>query len=396
MARPAQRTEGFGETIFSEITALAVEHGAVNLGQGFPDFAPPDFVLEAARDIFARGEGHQYARGPGLVALVEVIARELEPRLGRAVDPLAEVTVTVGATEALFATTLALVDPGDEAVLIEPFYDSYPADVAIAGGRCRYVPLRPDGAGRWALDPDELTRAFSRRTKVVFVNSPHNPTGKVFGREELELIAGLCQRHDAVAICDEVYERMVYDDATHLALASLPGMAERTVTISSAAKTFSVTGWKIGWAVACPALSTAIRRVHQWIPFCVAAPLQLAVARALEQAPARGYYDDLRRTYQARRDRLVQVLAAAGLAPMVPEGTYFVMADTGQDDDVAFCRRLTVERGVAAIPPSFFYSDEHRHLARSLARFCFCKEEATLEAAAARLGAPVSGQGSTR
>lgn len=389
MAGPAQRTLAFGETIFSEITELARQHGAVNLGQGFPDFAPPDFVLEAAREAVGRADRQQYARGAGLPELVQAIAADLEPRLGRAVDPMAEVTVTVGATEGLFAATLALVDPGREAVLIEPFYDSYPANVSIAGGSCRHVPLRPDGSGGWALDPDELRRAFSARTAVIFVNTPHNPTGKVFGRGELELIAELCIRHDVVAICDEVYDRILFDDAKHVSLASLPGMQERTVTLGSAGKTFSVTGWKIGWAAACPWLSTAIRRVHQWIPFCVATPLQLAVCRALEQAPGRGYHDWLRGMYQAKRDRLVQALRAARLDPLVPRGTYFVVADFSRrgefEDDVAFCRHLTTEVGVAAIPPSTFYCAEHRHLAARLVRFCFCKEDATLDAAAARL-----------
>jgi len=390
MARPAQRTSAFGETIFSEITALALEHGAVNLGQGFPDFDPPAFVLEAGREIMADPSSHQYARNGGLPALCETLAGELAPRLGWTPDPMNELTVTVGATEALFATTLALVDPGDEAVLIEPFYDSYPANVAIAGGTCRHVPLLPGRDGRWELELDDLRAAFSARTAVVFLNTPHNPTGKVFTAAELTAIAELCQEHDAVAICDEVYERIVFDGAEHRALAALPGMRERTVTISSAGKTFSVTGWKIGWAAACPELTLAIRRIHQWIPFCVATPLQLAVARTIELARTRGYYDWLAGMYQGKRDRLVQTLAGAGLAPITPEGTYFVVADfsgLGErfEDDVAFCRHLTVETGVAAIPPSAFYCAEHQHLARRLARFCFCKEDRTLEAAAERL-----------
>jgi N-succinyldiaminopimelate aminotransferase len=386
MFRPAQRTEAFGDTIFSEITALALEHGAVNLGQGFPDFAPPAFVLEAAR---AALEGnHQYARSAGLLELVQTLAEQMEPSFGRPLDPLAEITVTVGATEGLFATTLALVEPGDEVVLLEPFYDAYPADVAIAGGSCRYVPLRPDHQGRWGLDPDELRAAFSARTRGIFLNTPHNPTGKVFTRQELELIAELCLEHDAIAICDEVYEQILFDDKQHLRLATLPEMADRTVTISSAGKTFSVTGWKIGWVIARPALTAAVRRIHQWIPFCVSTPFQLAVCHALREAPARDYYAWLRQMYQAKRDLLVDVLRSAGLRPLSPDGTYFVMADIttqGFDDDAQFCRHLTTEVGVAAIPPSAFYCDEHRHLAAQLARFCFCKEDATLQAAATRL-----------
>jgi N-succinyldiaminopimelate aminotransferase len=383
----ASRAAAFGETVFSEFSALAVAHGAVNLGQGFPDFAPPDFVVQALRSAI-EGDHHQYARGSGLLALAETLAAQLERPLGRTVDPLDEVTVTVGATEALFATTLALVEPGDEVILFEPFYDSYPADVAIAGGQMRFVPLQPGTDGRWGFDPDELRQAFSRRTKLIFVNTPHNPTGKVFTEEELGFIAGLCLEHDTIAVCDEVYEHIVFDGASHACLAALPGMADRTVTIGSAGKTFSVTGWKIGWTVACPALSSGIRNLHQWIPFAVATPLQVAVRRALEEAPTRDYYSWLRRVYQDKRDRLASILRQAGLTPYLPEGTYFIVADTtalGFEDDVAFCRHLTTQVGVAAIPPSFFYSEAHRHLARHHARFCFCKRDETLQAAAERL-----------
>ncbi len=384
----ARRTLQFGETIFSEITALAVKHGAVNLGQGFPDFAPPSFVLEAARRA-AEGEDQQYSRGQGNPALVNALAQDLSPSFGRELDPMEEITVTVGATEGLYAAILALVDPGDEVILLEPFYDSYPADVALAGGVARYVPLRPDREGCWGLDPDELRAAFSSQTKLLLLNTPHNPTGKVFTAEELHLIADLCQEHDVLVLCDEVYERIVFDGREHLRLANLAGMWERTVSLGSAGKTFSVTGWKIGWAVAPPPLSLALRRLHQWIPFAVATPLQRAVAEVLAQAPGRDYYSELAAMYQQRRDRLVQILDGAGLKPLTPEGTYFVMADISGagdfTDDVQFCRHLTIDRGVAAIPPSAFYCEEHKHLARRLARFCFCKEEQTLEAAARRL-----------
>ncbi len=389
MPRPpaAQRTLAFGETIFSQISALALRHGAVNLGQGFPDFQPPDFVLAAAIDAVA-GADQQYARGAGHPELVRALAESASPSFGRELDPMSEITVTVGGTEALFASVLAVVDPGDEVILIEPFYDCYPADVAIAGGTARHVPLRPDASGRWVLDGDELRRAFSPRTKLLMINTPQNPTGKVFTREELALVAGLCLEHDVYAIADEVYEQIVFDRREHVRLASLPGMAERTLTIGSAGKTFSVTGWKIGWVIASPELSLAVRRMHQWIPFAVATPLQLAVAAALREAARRDYYAWLRRMYQAKRDHLVGILMGAGLAPLVPEGTYFIMGQTarlGWDDDAAFCRELITRAGVAAIPPGVFYSEEHRELARHLVRFCFCKSEETLRATGERL-----------
>lgn len=384
----AQRTNLFGETIFSEITALAQKHGAVNLGQGFPDFVPPEFVLRAANAAVERTQDHQYARGAGHPELVQTLAERLEPSLGRPLDPLAEITITVGATEGLFAAALALIDPGDEVILFEPFYDSYPADVLISGGVPRYVPLLPDDDGRWGFDEAELRRAFSSRTKLIVVNTPHNPTGKVFTRAELELIAGLCQQHDALCLCDEVYEEIIFDGREHLRMATLDGMAERTLTVSSAGKTFSVTGWKIGWVVASPTLSAGLRKMHQWIPFAVATPLQLAVSQVLQEAG--DYFDQLRAMYQGKRDRLVTILREAGLDPLVPEGTYFVVARTAAlgwgADDVAFCKRLTEAHGVAAIPPSAFYSEPHRHLARDLARFCFCKEDQTLDEAGVRLG----------
>jgi len=386
LPRGARRTRQFGETIFSEITALALSHGAVNLGQGFPDFAPPGFVLDAARRA-ATGEDQQYSRGPGNPHLVRALAEDLGPSFGRELDPMTEITVTVGATEGLFAAIQALVEPGDEVILLEPFYDSYPADVVLAGAEARYVPLRTDADGAWRLDLQELRDACSPRTRLLVLNTPQNPTGKVFSAEELAGIADLCQERNLLVLCDEVYERIVFDGKAHLRLASLPGMWERTVTLGSAGKTFSVTGWKIGWAVAPPRLSLALVRIHQWIPFSVATPLQRAVAQVLVEARRSGYYDELTAMYQRKRDRLVQILRDAGLRPLVPEGTYFVIAEFDGDfaDDADFCRHLTTERGVAAIPPGAFYSEEHRHLAARLARFCFCKEDETLVVAAARL-----------
>jgi aspartate/methionine/tyrosine aminotransferase len=402
---------GFGATVFAEFTALAAETGAVNLGQGFPNFPAPDFVKQAAQAAIA-ADLNQYARSAGHPRLVRALAELYSPLFGRPLDPLAEIVVTVGATEGIFATVQALVDPGDEVILIEPFYDSYPAAVTMAGGRCVYVPLRaPAGAAsaaQWVLDPDELAAAFSSRTKLLILNTPLNPLGKVFTRSELQAIADLVLRHNVTVLSDEVYEWMVYPSAErpveHLRIATLPGMWERTITLGSAGKTFSVTGWKIGWAIAPRPLAQAVLLAHQWIPFAVATPLQEAVAVAIEQAPALDYFADLRAMYAAKRDRLLGALAAAGLAPMTPDGSYFIVVDTsdlalpaepGVRRDISVCRWLTRTIGVAAIPPSPFYSEEHKHLVDNLARFTFCKTDDLLEEAARRLLA-LRGQGPRR
>ncbi len=383
----AGRIRGFGTTIFAEMTELAVAHGAVNLGQGFPDFPCPGFLKEAAKRAIDEDQ-NQYARSAGTLHLVEVLARELSPEFARDLAPLSEITVTTGATEGLFIAAQAFLEPGDEVVLIEPFYDAYPADSALCGASCVHVPLRPDPGGKWVFDPAEMERAFTDRTKLVFLNSPQNPTGKVFSRAELEQIAELSIRHDALVVSDEVYDRMVFDGLEHVRIASLPGMWDRTVTLGSAGKTFSVTGWKIGWAVASTALSDALRKVHQWVPYAVTTPLQEAVARALEEAGPRDYYSGLRAMYQKKRDFLVQALERSGFRPYVPEGTYFILADCsswGFEDDVDLCRTLTVEVGVGAIPPSAFYSEAHKGLARNLVRFCFCKTDEVLAGAGEKL-----------
>jgi N-succinyldiaminopimelate aminotransferase len=380
MTYTAERIKSFGKTIFVEMTALANRCGAINLGQGFPDFAAPDFVKEAAKQAIADNI-NQYAPCNGRPRLREAIAAKMGRHYGLSVDPDSEVTVTNGATEAVFAAILGLVDPGDEVILFEPYYDSYVPSVQIAGGIPRFYTLRPP---EWVIDGDALAALFSSKTKLIVLNTPHNPTGKVFTREELELIASLCRRYDVVAVSDEVYEHIIFDGYSHHLLVVLPGMKERTITISSLSKTFSVTGWKVGWAIAVPGLTQAVFRTHQYMTFCGAAPLQEAAATALEIGD--DYYSQLAADYREKRDFLVNALAAAGLKPIEPQGTYFIMVDIsgrGYVDDVDFCRRLTTEVGVAAIPPGAFYHNAVD--GAQLARFAFCKTKTVLEKAAERL-----------
>ncbi len=375
----ADRLSPFGVTIFTEMSRLAQEHGAINLAQGFPDFDGPEHVKRAAMEAIEAGHG-QYARMAGVPALTQALADVYSPALGCAIDADAEVTVTAGCTEAIAATLLGLVNPGDEVILFEPYYDSYRACVAMAGATPRFVTLRaPD----FRFDEADLRRAITPRTRAILFNTPHNPTGRVFSRAELQTIADACLRHNLLAVADEVYERLVYE-GEHVHIASLPGMPERTVTLSSLGKTFSLTGWKIGWAIAPPALTQGVRAAHQFLTFAVATPLQHAAAAALRSPPS--FYEGLRREYRARRDLLVGGLRAVGLTLREPEGSYFIMADHSalrMGDDVEFCRRLTTEIGVAAIPPSAFY--ESKSEARRYARFAFCKKEATLRAALERL-----------
>lgn len=383
----AERVRGFGETIFAEMTALALKHRAINLGQGYPDFPAPDFVKRAAQEAIAQDE-NQYTRSAGHPRLVEAIALLWQRDWGYTPDPLTEVTVTVGATEGLFAAIQALVNPGDEVLIIEPFYDAYPADVVMAGGIPRYVPLRPGEDGEWYLDLDEVRRAITSKTRMLILNTPHNPTGKVFSREELEGLAALAQEYDLIVLSDEVYDYLTFDGRQHVRIATLPGMWERTLTLGSAGKMFGVTGWKIGWAVGDARLNLAVRKAHQWIPFCVTTPLQVAVAVALQEAPSRGYFENMRRAYEQKRDMLVRALQEVGLQPYATHGTYFVLAriDTlGWEDDVAFCRWLTTEVRVAAIPPTAFYSEAHKEMGRRMARFAFCKRDDALREAAERL-----------
>ena len=378
----AQRVSHFGTTIFQEMTELANAHNAVNLGQGFPDFPAPDFIKEAAREAIA-SEINQYAPGNGRFRLRQALAQKYQTQYGLTFNPDTDIIITVGATEAIFAAILGLVDPGDEVILIEPYYDSYVPSVTMAGGIPRFLTLRsPD----WHIDPDELEALFNDKTKLIVINTPQNPIGKVYSREELALIAHLCQKYDVLAVTDEVYEHLVYDGLAHLPLATLPGMLARTVTVSSMGKSFSTTGWKVGWAVGQADLVTAVFRAHQFITYSGAAPLQEASAIALEYGAQSNYYKDLLALYQNKRDLLTDSLREAGLQPITPQGTYFTMVKIDTLDfanDVAFCRYLTTEIGVAAIPPSAFY---HKPAdGAGLTRFAFCKSDEVLKEAAKRL-----------
>jgi N-succinyldiaminopimelate aminotransferase len=376
----ASRVATMGTTIFSEMSALAREHGAVNLGQGFPDFDGPELLKEAAREAISAGF-NQYAITHGEPLLREAIAAHAARFYDQQFDPGTEVTVTSGATEALWCSAFAFIEPGDEVIVFDPVYDSYLPAITMAGGLPVAVTLRaPD----FRFDPDELRRAFSPRTRAIYINTPHNPSGTVFSREELELIAELCREHDVLAIADEVYEHIVYRPATHLRLATLPGMRERTLSISSGGKSFSFTGWKIGWATGPAELQTALRRVHQFTVFSTSTPMQHAVAQGLLLPDS--YFDELAGDYKARRDFLFDLLKSAGLAPKSPEGSYFILCDiagTSDLDALDYCRWLTREVGVAAIPlDSFYLNPGHGD---KLIRFCFCKRWETLEAAAERL-----------
>jgi N-succinyldiaminopimelate aminotransferase len=377
------KLQGFGTTIFAEMSQLAAATGAVNLGQGFPDTDGPPEVLEAARAAIAEGV-NQYPPGPGLAPLRHAIAQHQQRWWGMSIDPEREVLVTAGATEALAAAMLALLDTGDEVVMLEPMYDSYAAGVAMAGGIVRPVTLRPP---HYRVDVDAVRAAITPRTRLLLLNTPHNPTGAVVGLEELTALAQLAVEHDLLVVSDEVYEHLTFDGHRHIPIATLPGMAERTLTISSGGKTFDTTGWKIGWCVGPPELVAAVRTAKQFLTYAGGGPFQLGIAAGLGLADT--YFDELRTRLQGQRDLLVSGLRAAGFEVFVPAGTYFVTVDitplAPDGDGMTFCRELPHRCGVVAIPNVVFYDRAHQHEGRHLVRFAFCKRPAVIAEAAERL-----------
>ncbi|MFC8508518.1 pyridoxal phosphate-dependent aminotransferase [Streptomyces sp. NPDC057411] len=391
MTRPLlnRRLAEFGTTIFAEMSALATRTGAINLGQGFPDTDGPEEIREAAVRALREGRGNQYPPGPGVPELRTAIAEHQRRRYGLEYDPDSEVLVTAGATEAIAAALLALVEPGDEVIALEPYYDSYAACIAMAGGTRVPVTLRlHDGA--FALDLDELRAAVTDRTRLILLNTPHNPTGTVLSRAELTAVAELAQERDLLVVTDEVYEHLVFDGAEHVPIASLPGMRERTVTIGSAGKTYSFTGWKVGWVTAGPELTGAVRSAKQFLTYVSSGPFQYAVAEALRLPDA--FTDGLRAGLQAKRDLLSEGLAAAGFGVHRPAGTYFVTTDIrplGERDGFAFCRALPERAGVVAIPNAVFY--DHREEGAPFVRFAFCKRVDVLQEAVDRLKRLASG-----
>lgn len=376
----SRKAQGFTESVIREMTRLCHMHDAVNLAQGFPDFPAPDEIKEAARRAI-QDDVNQYAITWGAPSLRTAIAEKAGRLYGMEVDPETDVTVTCGATEAMIASILAVVDPNDEVVVFEPFYENYGPDTILAGATPRYVRLRPP---EWTFDPDELASAFSNRTRGIILNSPNNPTGKVFTRAELEAIAALCRKWDVVAFSDEIYEHILYDGATHVPIATLEGMADRTVTINALSKTYSVTGWRVGWAVASPQLTSGIRKVHDFLTVGAAAPLQEAGATALRLPDS--YYVDLAASYTRKREVLLQGLEAVGFRCSRPRGAYYVLAHhptPGGLSDLALARRMIEQVRVGPVPGSSFYSrhdDGH-----GLLRFAFPKRVETLQEASRRL-----------
>ncbi|KAK6115570.1 hypothetical protein DH2020_007839 [Rehmannia glutinosa] len=375
----AKRLEKFKTTIFTQMSSLAIKHGAINLGQGFPNFDGPEFVKEAAIQAIRDGK-NQYARGYGIPDLNSAVADRFKKETGLTVDPEKEVTVTSGCTEAIAATILGLINPGDEVILFAPFYDSYEATLSMAGAKIKSVTLKPPN---FSIPIDELKSIVSKNTRAILMNTPHNPTGKMFTRDELNVIASLCIEHDVLVFSDEVYDKLAFE-MDHISIASLSGMYDRTVTLNSLGKTFSLTGWKIGWAVAPAHLTWGVRQAHSFLTFATSTPMQYAAATAL-RAPD-SYYEELRRDYIAKKTILVEGLESVGFTVYPSSGTYFVVVDHtpfGLENDVAFCEYLIKEVGVVAIPTSVFYLNPEE--GKNLVRFTFCKDEGTLRSAVERM-----------
>src|SRR5450755_903011 len=376
----SHRTKRFTESVIREMTRLAMECKAVNLAQGFPDFSAPADIKQAAQEAIA-ADFNQYAITWGAKPFRDAIAAKYRKWYGLDYDPQREITVCCGSTEGMIASMLAVTDPGDEVIVFEPYYENYGPDTLLCGAQRKLVSLRPPD---WTFDPDELRRAFSPKTKAIILNSPNNPTGRVFTLAELQVIADLCQEFDALTITDEIYEHILYDSASHIPIATLPGMRERSVLVNSMSKTYSVTGWRVGWVLAAPDLTESIRKVHDFLTVGAAAPLQQAGVLALNMPDS--YYQKLARDYQGKRDMLLGILEGAGFRCFRPDGAYYIMTDIqkfGFADDYAFVRHLIERVGVAAVPGSSFFADSNA--GSTLIRFCFCKKYETLEAAGVRL-----------
>lgn len=393
----SQKAALFEESVIRKMTQVCLAHSGVNLAQGFPDFPTPPELQEACCKAIRDGF-NQYARTWGAPAMVEALAEKVRWFNGMEIDPNTQVTVCCGTTEAMMSTLLATVNPGDEVIVTSPFYENYGADAILCGATPRYVTLHPQapspnkGEGRggvsFVFDPDELRAAFNNKTRAIIVNTPNNPTGKVYTREELQLIADLCIKHDVLAVTDEIYEHILYDGRKHISIATLPGMAERTITISGMSKTYSVTGWRVAWAIASPPITAAIRKVHDFLTVGAPHPMQIAGAAALRMP--RSFYDQLHTEYTHRRDVMWTALKRAGFEGFYPEGAYYIMVDLTPflrpgEDDTAFAMRLVKEGSVATVPGSSFYNPPS--LGHKQTRFCFCKTDATLNAAADRLAA---------